>query len=203
MLSIQYISRLACEPLTLEQTKKDLKISASNTDDDDFITQLIAAARSYSESYTGQTWIATTYRMYLDGFQRYIYLPKGKVASITAITYTNTDGATATLSTEDYSADLHAIPARIFIPEAPGTKANILGAVAVEYVAGYTDADEEDADIIRAAVPERARQAMSLLVANWYQNREDFYTERDQAPRAARLLLRTLKTDHFYTHTNG
>ena len=75
--------------------------------------------------------------------------------------------------------------------------------MAVEYVAGYTDADEEDADIIRAAVPERARQAMSLLVANWYQNREDFYTERDQAPRAARLLLRTLKTDHFYTHTNG
>jgi uncharacterized phiE125 gp8 family phage protein len=210
MYHVQLVERLDIEPITLAQAKSDLKLDLSATDEDNFIMALISAAREYAEEYTGLTIVPTRYKLHLDGFHRNIFLPKGNVTAVESIEYTDTAGDTQTLSADNYSVMLYGIPAHVLISEGPSVKSNTLGTVVITYAAGYSsygtsgegEGESPTTEEIRAAIPKRAMQAMSLLLANWYQNREDFYTEREQAPRAARLLLRTLRTQHFYQNNN-
>lgn len=76
---------------------------AINTTVDRLLAILIASARFTAENLLKRYLITQTVDVYLDGFSNDTILPRYQ--SITSITYTNSSGNTATLSTDYYSVD--------------------------------------------------------------------------------------------------
>lgn len=91
------------------------------------------------------------------------YLPKPPLVSVTSITYYDTAGASQTLATSYYVADVVSEPGRIQLVEAPPSIDDRPGAITVTYVAGYANA---------AAVPAITRHAIRQLSSLWYRDRE-------------------------------
>jgi uncharacterized phiE125 gp8 family phage protein len=158
----------AVEPLTLTEAKLHLRVD--HTTDDDLITSLIVAARQYAENYTQRCFITQTWDLKLDAFPvGDILLVKPPVASVTSITYVDTDGTTQTLSSALYRTDLPTGPwaqrGRIepaYGESWPSTRA-LSNAVTVRCVHGYG---------LAVSVPDPIKAALKLLIGHWYENRE-------------------------------
>lgn len=156
------------EPVTLAQAKQQLKLEEI-TDEDDLLSALITAAREYGELVTRRTFVTSTWTMTLDDFpyvHRAIELRMPPLASVTSITYIDTNGDSQTLAASTYDVDTSSVPGRVVLkpseswPETEYLRAN---AVTIVYVAGYGDAGD---------VPQRLRQAVLLLAAHWFNVRE-------------------------------
>lgn len=139
-------------PISLAQAKRQLRVDG--TDDDTYISGLIAVAADYCESFTSSQFVVATYRLDLERFPEYgritthyclddnrerIILPVGPVLDVTSITYKDSDGATQTWSSSQYAlvttgsgASIECKPGYTF--PARGTSAS---AVTVTYRAGY------------------------------------------------------------------
>jgi uncharacterized phiE125 gp8 family phage protein len=161
--SLRLTTAPASEPLTLAELKLHCRLEGSYTDEDDLLTAYLATARGLVEKHSERGLIAQTWTLYLDCFPQEIELRKCPVSSATvAITYTDTDGATQTLATDQYRVDHRGEPARIHPAYGvawPSTR-NESNAVAVVFSVGYT------------SVPAEACMAIKLLVGHWYRNRE-------------------------------
>jgi uncharacterized phiE125 gp8 family phage protein len=102
---------------------------------------------------------------------------------VTSITYTDENGVSQTWAASLYLVD----PAGGRIQPAygqvyPSTRAGILNAVAVRFVAGYGAA--------ATAVPENLRHAMKLLIGHWFLHRESVTPETmTELPHAVEALL--------------
>jgi len=159
MASLVVVTPPASEPLTLAQAKSHLRITSSAEDSD--ITGMITAARKAVERWCKRGLITQTVRLRLDAFPVVaIRLPWGRAASITSVTYVDTDGDTQTLAS--YHSDLDSLPARItpaYGESWPQTR-DQLAAVSVTYVVGAAAADE---DVVAA---------IKLLIGDMYANRE-------------------------------
>jgi len=160
------------EPITTAQAKAHCNITTS--DDDTYIGILIKAARQKVESDSGRAFINQSWYMYLDRFPSSsntpLYLPMSPMATITAITYTDTDGDSATWSSSYYDADPYHEPGRVMPAYGytyPADAKDKPSCVRVEYVVGY------GANIGAAALlPATMTQALYLLISHWYENRE-------------------------------
>jgi len=64
--SLVVVTPPSVEPITLDEAKAHLRVTGS--DDNDYITGLITAARLYEEKVQNRAFIATTFRMQLDSF---------------------------------------------------------------------------------------------------------------------------------------
>jgi uncharacterized phiE125 gp8 family phage protein len=72
-------------------------------DDEDFLIQdYIEAATDYVQNITGRQFLPATWRLVLDGFPRWIDVPKAPLRSVTSITYADANGLTQTLPTATY-----------------------------------------------------------------------------------------------------
>ena len=172
------IQQPTIEPVTLADVKTALRIDADMTDEDAFVSLLIGAARRYAESYTGRSFITQRWRSVLDefpgntfgpniGMTGGICLERGPVISVDAINYTAMDGMQQQMDMStiavDFSSPLPRITpcfGRIWPIPLPQ-----IGAVQVEYTAGYGPAPED--------VPEGIRQWIIMRVATLYENREE------------------------------
>jgi len=147
------------EPVTLAEARLHLRVTS--TAEDTKITGLIAAARQSVERWCNRGLITQTVRLRLDAFpDGCIRLPWGKAASITGVTYVDTDGSTQTLT--GYQSDLDAVPARLapaYNENWPQTR-EVLGAVNVTYVVGA------------ASVSADIHSAMLLMIGDMYASRE-------------------------------
>lgn len=176
----------AVEPLSASDVKTWLKVTSSA--DDTLITNLIVAARQEAENYTGLKLISQTVKEYFDTFpssRGELLLRFPLVSSITSVAYVDADGNNQTFS--DYNSDLLSHPARLrpnYQTEWPTTKEQ-LEAVTITYVCGYANA---------AAVPDAIKTALYLVIAKWYENRED--TVR-MLPTAAEYLLNPYRVKLF------
>lgn len=154
----------ATEPITLDDAKLHLRVEV--TDEDALIDGLIVAAREYVENFTHRALVTQTWDLKLDGFPCYsLELPKAPTASVTSISYVDTNGTTQTLSSALYTTDLptgpHACAGRIVLAYQqyyPQTR-DVVNAVTVRFVAGYGTADD---------VPASIKAAMKILIATWY-----------------------------------
>lgn len=170
----------ASEPLTATEVKNYLKVDTSA--DDDLITDIIAAARRQVEAYTSLALISQTIVQKWDALpptSGALYLARGPLISLSSITYTDTAGASQTLSTDYYLVDDYDVPAKVRLKYGqtwPDTY-NQDNVITATYTAGYADAD---------SVPEDIKQAMLLLIADMYENRTD-YVKR--MPTAAEYLM--------------
>ena len=162
----------AAEPLTLAQCYLQERLTPTGSPathpEDTLIEIYITGIREWVEAQTKRALITQAWTMTMDGFPSagFIEIPKRKLQSISSIKYIDEDGDQQTWSDSLYEVDTISDPGRVQPIEDetyPATKAT-LGAVEIEFVAGYGDAS---ADIDQTLI-----LAMLLLFGNSYQNRE-------------------------------
>jgi uncharacterized phiE125 gp8 family phage protein len=185
-LTLKLVTAPAAEPLTTEEVKAHLRVDIS--DDDTLINSLTTAAREHVEHLTRRQLMPATWRLSLDSFpgnfQRRgawfretpegtdILLPRPALTAITHIKYYDASGVLQTLSTDVYSAQTDDEPGRVTLKygqQWPDTQ-DVANAVVITYTSGYSTGS--DAVTSAAAVPKSLKQAILLLVAHWYENRE-------------------------------
>jgi len=161
--SLATITAPATEPVSLEEAKLHARIDAA--EDNPLVQALISAAREYCEDYLSKTIITTTLELTLDEWPEdcIISLPRPPLQSVTSIKYTDSDGIEHTLDAVDYVVSPETGRGRVYLKEIPAVTLREIGAIKVRYVAGYASA---------AAVPQKIKQAMKLLISQWDKNRE-------------------------------
>lgn len=164
--NLSLVSAPTEDPLTIGDAKHQSRVL--HDVEDAKLEQLIEAATAHLDGRDGplvralmtQTW---DYTLHCFPCERYISLPLAPVQSITSITYKDTNGQDQTFAGSNYtlSADKDWQPRVNLAPLAswPATW-NEPDAVKIRAVYGYT------------LVPMPIRQAILLLAAHWYENRE-------------------------------
>ena len=126
------------EPIHLADAKAQCGAYADQTDDDTRISGLIATARAHAEGATWCSLVLQTWDMTLDCFPGEILL-QGPVRAVTSITYVDSDGATQTLASSEYTVDTKSTVCRV-VPAYglcwPSTREHI-NSVTIRYKAGY------------------------------------------------------------------
>ena len=155
----------AIEPLTLAEVKAHLRLTTS--DDDTLLAALITTARLQVEQATRRVLIEQAWRICLDDWPKggVFTLPITPVVQVTAITVYNASGVPTTLPTIAYEVDSAGTPPRVAIKAAAGIRQRRrLNGIEIDLVAGYGPSG--------LAVPHPLRQAILVLVARWYENRD-------------------------------
>lgn len=157
------------EPLTLAEAKDYLRVTG--TADDFKIMGLIIAVREWAESLTHRRFITQTWDWTMDAFPGItgtLEIPYGKVQSVNAITYVDSDGATQTLTGSpaqfqvDYVADPGIISTYTYGDPWPSHRGDI-GGIAVRITVGYG---------LAAAVPLTIKLPMLLYLEALYDKDE-------------------------------
>lgn len=162
-MRLRLVTPPIAEPVTLAEAKAHLRIEHAL--DDAYIGTLITAARQHAEEVCWRAFVTQTWELVLDGFPSTddIELPKGKLASITSVTYIDDDGASQVLAAAEYETDTVSMPGRLVLAYDatwPATR-DAWNAVAVRYVVGEAV----------GAVPAPVKQAILLLVSQLYEHR--------------------------------
>ncbi len=143
-----------------------------HTADDDLLAFYIAAATAQVESDTGRAIVKQQWQVDYGCFPDIIHLPRPPLLAVESVKYYATDGIQQTLDPAAYQVSASGIVGRI--APAPGfswpsTQAGRFGAVSVVYQAGHVDV------VNGAAVgeaPAMLKQAICVLAAHFYENRE-------------------------------
>lgn len=170
-MKLTVVTPPATEPLSLVEVKEYLRIDG--TDQDAVLGAIIKAARRFCENVQRQAYITQTLELALDAWPReaHITLPRAPLRSVTAVTYTDKDGAEAIMPPSDYIADTRAEPGQVVLAYGknwPSVTLQPVNGVVIRYEAGYGTA--------ATTVPETAKQAMWLLVGHWNERREAVLT---------------------------
>ena len=148
--------------ITIAELKAHLRVT--HTYEDALITALRSAAIEWVESHCNIKLRSYTCRGYLPGFYN-SYIPLGPVTSISEVKYQTTATKTyadlTTLNAANWYSDEISQPARIAFRDYPHVYEYALTPVVVSFTAGYTTA------------PEPIVQAIRLLVAHLYDNRQE------------------------------
>lgn len=138
-----------------------------DSDRDDWFAREIRAAAMLLEEQTLRSFITKTYTMKLDGFPcDGIQLRRCPAVSVASITYYDTAGVLQTLSTDIYTVDVNGEPGRI------GRKFGQVWPVALWQIASVIVTFDGGYGATSATVPDLARNAILLMVAHKWMNRE-------------------------------
>lgn len=169
------------EPITVGEV--DLRTRIDVAKETSLVNGLILMAREHAERMSGYQLMPATWKMYLEGFQNEIILPRPPLATVSSITYVDTAGDTQTLETSVYVVSAGREPSRIWLghneswPSVRGFNEDIV----IEYTAGYADAQ---------SVPETFKQAMLMLIDQMYNTRADTVEAAiNVMPNSSRNLL--------------
>ena len=173
--------------LTTAEAKTHLKVDTSA--DDTYIDNLVSAATESAQIFTNRYFINTTITQHGDTWSDISTLFKSKVSSITHIKYFDSDNSEQTLATSVWLSDINHQPARIGLKpnQSFPSLADRINAVNCKYVVGYGSAASD--------VPEGIREAVLLIVGNWYENRQEVVVGRiaTELPKSAQYLLEQYK----------
>ncbi len=136
---------------------------------------LITAAREYIEEAARRALVTQTWKLYLDRWPvvDYIALPRPPLQSVTSLKYTDKDGTQTTWNSSNYLVDTASEPGRLVLAYGaswPNVTLQTVNPIEITYVCGYG----------ANAVPKRWEQAVLLLAAHWYENREATITGSTQ-----------------------
>lgn len=191
-------------PLTLYDAKMQCRITS---DAENELLQSVLklawdeARRISRRELTAATWTWKFDSLYDIG-DRYmpesgvIVMPKAPLLSVTSIKYYDTAGVQQTFSSGSYTVDTNADPGRVYLKYGESWPSADRGHTSdweIIFVAGYSAS--ATASVQRAAVPEAARHAMRIMVADFYRFREDIITGTIVAktPTTAEDLLLSIR----------
>ena len=184
----------AVEPISTAQAKTHLRITHS--DDDTYIDTLIATAREYCERFTWRKLISQTWKMFLTDWPDgdVIQIPFGELQSVTHLKYKDTDGDQTTWGAANYIVDTDSALGRIVLAYSitwPTTELYPSNPIEIQFVCGYGDAGSD--------LPAPLIQAMKILIADYYENRENSVVGTiTQKTRAAEALMLPYVLQHHY-----
>jgi len=177
----------ATEIWTVSEVKDYLKVDTSA--DDTLISTLIQSARQAAESYLNQALITQTITEKLDRLSNpLLYLSVSPVISVSSFQYADSNNSTQTFDAANYVVDTFNKPARLsvaFGKSWPTLYGNI-NDVTITYTAGYSTQP--------SGVPYQIRQAILMMVADSYDNREDYIKK---LPTASEYLLDQYRVQLF------
>jgi uncharacterized phiE125 gp8 family phage protein len=158
-MSLRLITAPTDYPVSLAEAKTHCRIDGS--DEDALVSGLIAAATEYIELYTGRAINPQTWEAVYDDFTDAISLPKGPVTAITSVKYIDAEGNEQTVTDTNYRLDSASDPqwlvkASDYVWPVVSDGVNN---VVIRFVAGFT------------TPPAPIKQAILLLVGQWYDNR--------------------------------
>ncbi|MCE1235088.1 MAG: head-tail connector protein [Hyphomicrobiales bacterium] len=163
-MTVLLITPPAVEPVSLDEAKAHLRLTGS--DDDDYLSALIVAARLQVETAIRRVLIDQTWRIYRDDWPAdgLVDLPLAPIRSVAEITVYDADGAPKILSSAAWQLDAASSPARLKLLGAGPSPGRPLNGVEIDVVAGYGPSG--------VSVPQPLRLAIMMLVARWFENRE-------------------------------
>ena len=177
----------AKELWTLSEVKNYLKVDTSA--DDTLITTLLQSAREVAERYLNQALITQTITEKLDRLNSsVIYLSVSPVISVSSFQYADSQNTTQTYNASNYIVDTFEKPARLSVAYGktwPTLYGNI-NDVTITYTAGYNTEP--------SGVPMQIRQAVLMMIADSYDNREDYVKK---LPTASEYLLDQYRVQLF------
>lgn len=152
-------------PLTIEVVKDHLNIDDS--DRDALVTQMIMSAVSFIDGLgvLGKAMMTQTWGQWYPASPSEAVIRMLPIQSIDAVKYYDTDGVLQTATLADFelqSAGEWAIVKPVSGASWPPADSRE-AAIKIEYIAGYGDAND---------VPDAIKQALLMLVAHWFENRE-------------------------------
>lgn len=165
----------AIEPVALAEAKAHLRVDG--TAEDTLITSLIATSRLQVEAALGLALILQSWSWRIDRWPPggTIILPLRPVSVITSIRVQNADLSYTVVPPASYLLDGQGAPARL-VPTGAGLPPPGIAALGCEvnFTAGY--------GALAADVPAPLRQAILLLAAHWFENREPLAESGKAAP---------------------
>jgi len=154
----------------------------------DYLLNLVKGATEFAEAETGLAMLEQTWAHYLDEVPirsdglgwwdgvregamnqehpRFIELPKSPLISITSIKSFDEADVESTFGTANYYVDVASRPGRVALRDGSVWPTNVrsVNGLVITYKAGFgTTADK---------VPFQLRQAIKVIAAHWYENRE-------------------------------
>jgi uncharacterized phiE125 gp8 family phage protein len=153
-------------PVTYEEAVNHLRVDAD--DEEELIRGLIDAATAYFDGYygvLGRALVTQTWVQKYDGWDAKMYLPVFPVASVSSVTYLNTSGGSSTVTSTDYALYTDECGDYVEFDQAftyPTTSVESGPKITITYVSG----------VATTAVPAAIKQAMLLLIAHWFAQRE-------------------------------
>jgi uncharacterized phiE125 gp8 family phage protein len=153
-------------PLSVLQAKRQLRLEPEDTEEDDHIAELCAAAGRKVERDLGYPVLRQTCETHLDRFPSGpIWLGGGDDMTIVALRYVDSAGVEQTIAPTNYRLNAVGRVAEVYPAPSfcwPSTQC-VPGAVVVEWQAGWAGPSD---------VPEDLVHAMKMLVGHWDRNRE-------------------------------
>lgn len=175
----------AVEPLTVADLRAHLRLSS--TAEDGLLEDYLKAAREYVERSTARALISQKWRMYLDSWPegRCVRLPVAPVLSVDDVIVYDGNGMARPLAGDKWQLSSGGEPARVKISLDTGVPVSAMMGAEIEFSAGYGPVAE--------AVPSAFKQAIRLLVAHWFENREAGSENLDSIPHGVERLLSSYK----------
>lgn len=154
------------EPVSLAEARAHLQEPPQQ--DDGLIAGLVITARTLLEQITLRAFVNQTWDVFLEEFpdDEEIYLPFGKVQSVTYLKYTDSDNTQTTFSSSYYHVDTASEPGELVLAYGqvwPTVVLKTSNPIVIRAVFGYGSAGTD--------VPYPLRQAILLLVEHYYNNR--------------------------------
>lgn len=171
--AIKHLNEYAPETVETEEPAADPEVpeepAAEETEPEyglqEHIADLIATARETCEEYQNRAYLTQTWELWLDAWLPIIDIPRPPLQSIESVKWHDREGTEHTIDPADYFADTNSEPGRILMNPGKPWPAGLRPAsgICITFTAGHAET---------ARVPRRIRQAILLLVAEWYLNRE-------------------------------
>lgn len=171
------ITAPAVEPVSIEEAKAHCVVDFD--DDNGYLAALIVAARQKLELECSRAFVTQSWEIYPPCFpcMDFIQLPLGKLQNITSFAFTGIDNAVTTwtvsggnllneLGAVTAHIDTKALRGKIVLAYAkywPVTVLKTSNPITIGFDCGYGTAE---------AVPAPLKQAILLLVEQWYKNRD-------------------------------
>ena len=165
-MSTVLLSGPAVEPISLAEAKAHMRVDTPS--EDTLIQSLVMASRLHIEAALDLALVTQSWRCHRDTWSRShaLALPMRPIQSISSVKIYAADDSHITYGADDFILDGNANPARVVWRghTTPPKSGRIANGIEIDLVAGFGDAASD--------VPQSIRQALLLLIAHWYENRE-------------------------------
>lgn len=186
-MSYKLVTAATADPVSLAEMKTHLKVDLDTADENAYISALITAATEHCQAVTGRQFVTATYDYYLPEFSDVIEIPLPPLQSVTSVKYYDSTDEQLTLDSAFYEVITEDNIGKVVLNYGYSYPATYhrTHPVVIRFVAGYGAA---------TAVPERVKQAIKFLVAQWYDHRANV-TEVNvkELPFVVKALLAPLR----------